>query len=82
MKDYKWFYLNVVSIKEVIINKETGILINQGNYEEFIKQLIRIKNDDILKKKLALNGFEYINENYNIENYEDKIRSLYKELIK
>ena len=74
--------MNVGSIKEVIINKETGILINQGNYEEFIKQLIRIKNDDILKKKLALNGFEYINENYNIENYEDKIRSLYKELIK
>lgn len=73
--------MNVGSISEVIINNETGILIEQGNYEKFVNELIRLKNDEILKNKLCLKGFEYINKNYNIKNYENKIRELYGELI-
>lgn len=73
--------MDVGSIKEVIINKETGILINQGNYKEFINELISLKNNEVLKSKISLNGFEYINKNYNIKNYEDNIGKLYKQLI-
>ena len=73
--------MNVGSISEVIMNQETGILIEQGNYKKFVNELIRLKNDEILKNKLCLKGFEYINKNYNIKNYEDKIRNLYGQLI-
>lgn len=73
--------MNVGSISEVIINNETGLLIEQGNYEKFVNELIRVKNDEILKNKLCLKGFEYINKNYNIKNYENKIRELYGQLI-
>lgn len=73
--------MNVGSISEVIINNETGLLIEQGNYEKFVNELIRLKNDEILKNNLCLKGFEYINKNYNIKNYENKIRELYGQLI-
>lgn len=73
--------MNVGSISEVIINNETGLLIEQGNYEKFVNELIRVKNDEILKNKLCLKGFEYINKNYNIKNYENKVRELYGQLI-
>ena len=73
--------MNVGSISEVIMNDETGTLIEQGNYEKFVNELIRLKNDEILKNKLCLKGFEYINKNYNIKNYEDKIINLYRQLI-
>lgn len=73
--------MNVGSISEVIMNNETGILIEKGNYEKFINELIRLKNYEILKNKLCLKGFEYINKNYNIKNYENKIRELYGQLI-
>lgn len=73
--------MNVGSISEVIMNEKTGILIAQGNYEKFINELIRLKSNEILRNKLCLKGFEYINKNYNIKNYEDKIRNLYGQLI-
>ena len=73
--------MNVGSISEVIMNEKTGILIAQGNYEKFINELIRLKSNEILRNKLCLKGFEYINKNYNIKNYEDKIRNLYRQLI-
>ena len=73
--------MDVGSIKEVIINEETGILINEGDYQGFIKELIKLKNDDMLREKLALKGFEYVNKNYNIKNYENNIGKLYKQLI-
>lgn len=73
--------MNVGSISEVVVNDETGILIEQGNYKKFVNELISLKDNEILKNRLCLQGFEYINKNYNINNYEESITKLYKKLI-
>lgn len=63
--------MNVGSISEVI-NKETGILIVQGDYQKFINELIRVKNNKELTTVLGYNAFKLIEEQFNIEGYVKK----------
>ena len=69
--------MNVGSISEVIINKETGFLINQADYLEFIVKLNEIKEQEKLIKKLGDNAFKFIEMNFNIEYYINEIESIY-----
>lgn len=73
--------MDVGSISEVVVNDKTGVLIEKGNYEKFVNELIGLKDNEILKSRLCLQGFNYINKNYNINNYEESITNLYEQLI-
>ena len=68
--------MNVGSISEVI-NKDTGILVNSGDYDKFINDLIRLKNSKDLSIKLGESAFSFIERNFNIESYVNKIESRY-----
>lgn len=72
--------MNVGSISEVI-NKETGILIGQGDYQKFINELIRVKNNKELTTVLGYNAFKLIEEQFNIEGYVKKIIKKYDSII-
>lgn len=72
--------MNVGSISEVI-NKETGILIVQGDYQKFINELIRVKNNKELTTVLGYNAFKLIEEQFNIEGYVKKIIKKYDSII-
>ncbi|MPQ42273.1 glycosyltransferase [Clostridium tarantellae] len=71
--------MNVGSISEVI-NNETGIIINEGEYKVFIDKLIEIKNNKERIKAYGENAFKFIDENYNIHSYVEKIEKKYLEL--
>lgn len=68
--------MNVGSISEVI-NKNTGILIDAGDYDRFINELIRIKNNDNLSRVLGENAFKFIEGSFNIDIYINKIEGRY-----
>lgn len=72
--------MNVGSINEVI-NKETGILIAEGDYQKFINELIRIKNNKGLTTVLGYNAFKLVEEQFNIEGYVEKIIKEYDSII-
>lgn len=69
--------MNVGSISEVISNKYSGELIEKGNYIEFIYKINNLKNDLDKSKLLGTNAFSYINKNYNIKNYVNKLVDIY-----
>lgn len=72
--------MNVGSISEVV-NKETGILVEDRNYKRFINELIMIKDNSELARILGDNAFNLVNEQFNIEVYVEKIIKKYDFII-
>ena len=72
--------MNVGSISEVI-NKDTGILIEDGDYKKFTNELIRIKDDSGLARVLGDNAFKLVDEQFNIEVYVEKIIKKYDSIM-
>lgn len=72
--------MNVGSISEVI-NKDTGVLIDEKKYNKFINELIKIKSNEELASLLGNNAFNYINNNFNIDLYIEKIVRLYNNIL-
>ena len=68
--------MNVGSISEVI-NKDTGILVDDMNYDKFINELIRVKNLEREQNLLGKNAYKFVEERFNIKGYVNKIENLY-----
>ena len=73
--------MNVGSINEVIKDNKTGILIEDGNYKEFIVRLKTMKEDKFNREELGNNAFEYIKSNYDIKKYRSNIEKIYDSQI-
>lgn len=73
--------MDVGSISEVIKNGQTGSLIESENREEFVKALIQVKYDEKVRSNLGENAFDYINKNYNINKYCNKLNGIYNSII-
>jgi glycosyltransferase involved in cell wall biosynthesis len=56
---------NVYAIPEAIINGKTGLLIEAGDSGALADAIKILKNDRILRKKLAQNGREWVLANFN-----------------
>lgn len=72
--------MNVGSISEVINSDYSGELVEQGNYLEFIYKLNSLKNELNKSSLLGINAFSYINKNYDINNYVNKLIEVYDNL--
>ncbi|MGL5245887.1 MAG: glycosyltransferase family 4 protein, partial [Sarcina sp.] len=66
-------------IPEVIANKE--LLFNPLNYDEFNSKLLNILNDDILRNRLSIEGFER-SKNFTWQSTSLNTLNSYKNLIK
>ncbi len=73
--------MNVGSIKELIQNNKTGILVDAKDFESLINEIIKLKNNMEFQKVLGDNAFKLIKENYNIEPYIEKLENKYNQLV-
>ena len=73
--------MNVGSISEVIINEETGILIESEQRIEFIEQLIHLKDHPESCQKLADAGMKHVNQKFSLADYNQSLHTVYKSLI-
>ncbi|MGL5244953.1 MAG: glycosyltransferase, partial [Sarcina sp.] len=71
--------MNVGSISEVV-NQETGIIVNEGEYKNFINKLVEMKSDKTKAKVYGENAYNFINKNYNIHSYVKKIEEKYMDI--
>jgi len=69
---------NVGGIPETILNNKTGYLIEEGNYNEWIKKINELIQDDKKINEMGNNGYNFINENF----LWDKIADDFLEIIK
>lgn len=73
--------MNIGSINEVIANNKSGILVERGDYAEFIKSLANIKQNKELANTCGKEAFIKIDKNYNIKQYVDKVSKLYERVL-
>lgn len=72
---------DVGGIKNVIINDFNGILVNPDDINGFCDAIIKIKNDNELRKELKCNGYEIVNERFNIKRVVKEHEKLYLDLL-
>lgn len=68
---------DVGGIPEVIKHEETGLLVKQKNAQELVDAILRLKESPDFAEKLAKQGQEYVENNFNW----DKIIEKYREII-
>ncbi|WP_022852609.1 glycosyltransferase family 4 protein [Thermodesulfatator atlanticus] len=73
---------NVGAIPEVIIHKQTGILIPPANPGEIKNAIFWMMKNPDLAKKLGENGRKLVEEKYSLDKMVDKIEKIYQELIR
>ncbi len=72
---------NVGGVSEVLINEQTGFLIEEFNKDEFKEKLIELMHNSELRKVLGENAFTMISKGFDPEINAKKFESLYQNLI-
>ena len=70
---------NIGGIPELIVNEETGLLVESGNSEEIVKNILRIFNDENFSKEIAGKGHNYVKNEFSWENIARKFKFILKE---
>ena len=71
----------VAAIPEVIMDGETGFLVEPGDKESLAKVLIRVSEDADLRKRISDNSFEYIVKEFSLEVGLRRVEQIYLELF-
>lgn len=69
--------MNVGSIGE-LLKDDRGVLVYQGEYKQFIEEMIKLKNQVRKRSLLSRRGHKFVCENYGIASYQEKLESLYE----
>ncbi len=72
---------NVGGVSEVLINGQTGFLIEEFNKDDFKEKLIELMHNSQLRKVLGENAFNMISKGFDPEINAKKFESLYQNLI-
>src|SRR5690606_34399956 len=73
--------VNVGGVKEVVINNETGILIDQHDVQLFSKAVVGLLNDKRKTQEMGRNAKSFVLRNYNEVSNTAKFEDLYAGLI-
>ncbi|MCX7785671.1 MAG: glycosyltransferase family 4 protein [candidate division WOR-3 bacterium] len=68
---------NVGGIIDIIKHNETGLLVPEKNSGELAKALLKIIQDESLARRLAEQGYNYVNTKYNWNNIIDQMIEAY-----
>lgn len=72
----------VGGMPELVINMQTGLLIDKGNVEALYRSIKKLILDKNLRKKLADNAGKFISENFGWEKNARQLVSVYQSLLK
>lgn len=70
------------AIKEIVINGETGFLIEPENPEQIAEKVVELYRNPLLRVKFGEKGRRLVEENYSMEKMLDKVEALYLTLLK
>lgn len=73
---------NIGGIKDIIKDKETGLLSEQKNPRSLSKCIITLLKDKNLRGKVALNGQKFVKKNYSWGLISNKFSDIYKKTMK
>lgn len=62
--------------REIIVDGETGFLVDQANAVDLAATLIRLLTDPALRRRLGCNGFERLQSSFSFERFEARMSEL------
>lgn len=72
---------NVGGIGDLVIEGETGLLFEAGDYEKLAAQLIKLIDNVELRKRLGENLYDAVSKNYSAESMANKHITIYKQIL-
>ena len=68
-------------LKDLVINRKTGLLIAPGNAEQLAKSIFSVLNDHDKAEEMGLRGRQFMKENFTITKVVNRLEDLYKEVV-
>lgn len=72
---------NIGGIPEIVENGVTGILVPPNNPKEFADAIIKLIEDENLRKEMGKNGRKIVNDKFNSKKITDQTIELYQQVI-
>ena len=66
---------------EVVINDKTGIIVESENSRQISDAILKLLNDENLRKSMSIEGRNFVKENYEINLNFNAIEDIYKEIL-
>ncbi len=73
---------DIGGVNETVLNKETGLLVKQGNTDELADALLKLLTDKTLREKMGSNGQLFVSKNYTWDICSQKMLNVYLEALK
>ena len=72
---------NVGGIENIVMKNETAFITNSNNQQEFVEALLKLIEDDDLRKKMSEKGWEYVQHKFSYNRLVTDMRDLYFSLL-
>jgi glycogen(starch) synthase len=73
---------DIGGVNEALQNKETGLLVNQGDVDALGDALLKLLTDKAIREKMGSNGRRFVSENYTWDVCAQKMLKVYFEALK
>ena len=73
---------DVGGTSEVVIDDETGIMVQPKDVQAAADALLRLIDSSELRIRLGESGRQYVEKNYSVDKYVERLDGLYQKLIK
>jgi glycosyltransferase involved in cell wall biosynthesis len=73
---------DIGGVNEALQNKETGLLVNQGDVDALGDALLKLLTDKAIREKMGSNGRRFVSENYTWDICAQKMLTVYLETLK
>ncbi|MCW8896800.1 MAG: glycosyltransferase [Flavobacteriales bacterium] len=72
---------NVGGVENVVLKDKTGFIVSSGNVGFFAEALLKLVDNNILRKEMGEKGWEFVKEKFHYERLVNDMRQLYFSLL-
>jgi glycosyltransferase involved in cell wall biosynthesis len=72
---------DVGGVRDVMINNETGYIVDKGNLKEYTEKLCYLIENNEIRKQMGKNGWEFVKNKFHYDRLIEEMDSYYKELL-
>lgn len=72
---------NVGGVKDIMLDGETGFIIEKGNLKDYCQKLVYLIENDEIRKKMSQNGWTYVRDKFHYTRLVKDMETYYRELL-
>jgi glycosyltransferase involved in cell wall biosynthesis len=72
---------NVGGVENVVLKDKTGLIVSSGDKQAFSEALLKLVENDALRKQMSEKGWEFVKEKFHYERLVNDMRELYFSLL-